>query len=104
MAGQRVDTRHHNELRLAFFEEGRALDAAGDPEANCWLCHERIDYIAGQGTTPDSHNLDHYFPVSTHPELQSDPDNFRHSHTLCNQQRGNGAPAIDLGDVMPDWW
>jgi len=104
MAGQRVESRRHNELRLAFFEEGRALDAVGDPEANCWLCKQPIDYIAAQGTTPDSHNLDHYLTVSEHPELQSDPDNFRHSHTLCNQQRGNSAPAPDLGEQMPDWW
>jgi hypothetical protein len=104
VSGQRTNTRLDHELRDAFFEEGKLLDAAGDPEANCWLCGERIDYVAAPNTTPDSHNLDHYLTVSEHPELQSDPDNFRHSHSLCNQQRGNGAPAADLGNVMPDWW
>ena len=104
MSGQRTNTRRDHELRQASFEEGQRLDALGDSEANCWLCHERIDYDAGQGATPDSHNLDHYLTVSEHPELQSDPDNFRHSHTLCNQQREAGAPALDLGEQFPDWW
>ena len=104
MSGKRTNTRLDHELRQAFFEEGQRLDAAGDPEANCWLCRQPIDYTAAQGSTPDSHNLDHYFTVSEHPELQSDPDNFRHSHTLCNQQRGAGAPALDLGEQMPPWW
>lgn len=102
----RTNTRLDHDLRDDFFDEGKRLDA--DPErwteSVCWLCKARIDYNVRAGSTPDSHNLDHFHPVSTHPELQSDQDNFRHSHTLCNQQRGNGAPAPELGEMVPDWW
>ena len=102
----RTNHRQDHRLREAFFEEGKRLDA--DPETRprsiCWLCRGRIDYTAKPGTTPDSHNLDHRHPVSTHPELQRDPANFRHSHTSCNQHRGNGAPSAGLGEPVPDWW
>ncbi|WP_242864544.1 HNH endonuclease [Microbacterium testaceum] len=101
----RKNTRRMHELRTEFFDEGKRLDAEGDPDANCHICKARIDYDAAPGTTPESHNLDHYYPVSTHPELQEDWDNFRHAHTLCNQTRGNG--SIDgggLGELVPDWW
>lgn len=101
----RTDSRRMHDLRQQFFEEGKRLDAEGDPEANCHICRGRIDYDAGAGTTPESHNLDHYYAYSTHPELYEDWDNFRHSHDLCNKTRGNG--AIDgggLGELVPDWW
>ena len=94
------------QLRSEFFREGQRLDA--DPAtrhlANCWLCKQRIDYTVPAHTTSDSHNLDHYHPVSTHPELQSDPTNFRHSHMRCNVSRGNRDLDLDLGEQMPDWW
>ncbi|WP_240658542.1 HNH endonuclease [Microbacterium sp. CPCC 204701] len=104
---QRTNTRRMHELRDAFFQDGLRLD--GDPTtrdlASCWLCGDRIDYIAAPGTTPDSHNLDHYHPVSDFPELAEDPDNFRHAHASCNQHRGNRAPtAGGLGEPMPVWW
>lgn len=104
-------SQHHHSTRQSkanvttFFEAGRALDAAGDPEANCWLCKGRIDYLVPANTTPDSHNRDHYRPVSIHPELEEDPDNWRHSHALCNTQRSNGTPqAGGLGESVADWW
>lgn len=93
-------------LRAAFLEEGRRLDA--DPTtrhlADCWLCGQRIAYDVPPGTTPDSHNLDHLHPVSTHPELQEDPSGFRHAHFQCNASRGNRAPSPGLGDPIADWW
>lgn len=101
----RKNSRRMHQLRTDFFEEGKRLDAEGDPDANCHICHGLIDYDAEPGTTPDSHNLDHYYPVSTHPELQEDWDNFRHAHTLCNQQRGAGSiNSGGLGELVPDWW
>ena len=103
---KRVDTRHMKKLRGEFFREGQRLDA--DPLtrhlANCWLCGQRIDYTATPSSTPDSHNLDHYHPVSEHPELQYDPSGFRHSHFACNTSRGNSAPSPGLGEAVPDWW
>lgn len=46
--------------------------------AGCWHCGLRIDYTQPPGTTTDKHTLDHYYPVDDYPELQNDPDNFRH--------------------------
>jgi 5-methylcytosine-specific restriction endonuclease McrA len=94
------------QLTRDFFEQGRRLDAdpATRAEASCWICLQRIDYDAAPGTTEDSHELDHYFPVSTHPDLQEDPTNFRHSHRRCNGERSNQAPKAGLGEQVPDWW
>lgn len=93
-------------LRAAFFAEGKRLDA--DPAtrhlADCWLCGERVNYQVDQHTTPDSHNLDHFKPFSTHPELLEDVTNWRHSHMACNLSRGNRAPSPGLGDSVPEWW
>lgn len=85
-------------LRAEFFAAGRAADLP------CWICTQKIDYDADPGTTPDSHELDHYYPVSTHPELEEDPTNFRHSHRGCNAERSNAAPVASLGEPIPDWW
>lgn len=106
MAGARTNTRRMHRLRDEFFDDGRRYDA--DPATRhlsvCWICKGRIDYTAGAGTTPDSHHLDHRLPVSTHPELQEDPDNFEHAHKACNQERGTAAPTAGLGEEMPPWW
>ena len=100
----RPDSRRMKRLRREFFEQGKRLDAAGDPAANCWLCGHRIDYLAEPSTTPDSHNLDHFHPYSTHPELIEDPSNFRHACFICNTSRGNRTPSPGLGDPLGDWW
>jgi hypothetical protein len=102
--GERTNTRRMHKLRDEFFAEGKRLDAAGDPAANCWLDGQRIDYDVKAGTTPDSHNLDHFYTVTDFPELQEDPSNFRHAHTLCNEQRGKNSPSPGLGEAVPDWW
>ncbi|WP_367147211.1 hypothetical protein AB0870_08315 [Microbacterium proteolyticum] len=101
--GNRVNTRRFNELRADFFEEGKRLDAEGDPRANCWLCLLKIDYTVEPNTTPDSHNLDHYYVVRDYPELQEDPENFRHSHQSCNNERGAEAPQPGIGIPSRDW-
>lgn len=100
----RTNSRRMHKLRDEFFNEGKQLDAAGDPAANCWMDGEPIDYSVAAGTTDDSHNLDHYYTVADHPELQEDPTNFRHAHKLCNAVRGKGTPRPGLGDAVPDWW
>jgi hypothetical protein len=100
----RVDSRRMHLLRAEFFEQGRRLDAAGDPAANCWICKQPIDYSVPANSSPDSHALDHYQPVATHPELQHDPTNFRHAHALCNSKRGKEAPSPGLGETVPAWW
>lgn len=74
---KRTHTRLDQAQRTEFFDEGKRLDADDDTrtQADCWLCHQRIDYTVSAGTTLDSHTLDHYFPVDTHPELQNEPTN-----------------------------
>lgn len=104
MASERQSTRRMRQLRQDFYQQGRTLDAAGDPTADCWICKKRIDYTAKPGSTDQSHELDHFYPVSLYPDLQHDPANFRHAHRRCNRERGNGQPKRDLGEVIPDWW
>ncbi|TFD41775.1 hypothetical protein E3T37_03545 [Cryobacterium sp. TMT2-10] len=95
-------------LRDEFFEEGRTQSRSSDPDvrvlSDCWLCRSAIDYVADPHTTADSHNLDHYHTVHDRPELQEDPDNFRHSHMACNLKRGKTTPTAGLGESVPDWW
>lgn len=100
------NTRNMRRARPAFYEEGKLLDAdpATRSEANCWICGERIDYDALPGSTEQSHELDHAIPVSERPDLQEDPSNFRHSHSICNRRRSNKAPLPSLGEAVPAWW
>lgn len=106
MPGKRVDSRRMKRLRSEFFEDGKRLDADPDTRdrANCWLCRTRIDYTVPPGSTPDSHNMDHYVTVDERPDLQEDPSNFRHSHASCNEARGKRAPSPGLGEPVPAWW
>ena len=106
MADVRRNSRRMQKLRAQFFAEGKRLDA--DPstraEASCWICGQAIDYDALPGSSDDSHELDHYYPVSLRPELQEDPAGFRHAHRKCNGQRGNRAPRPGLGQIVSAWW
>lgn len=101
---ERVASRRFKADRKAFYADGKRLDSIGDPAADCWICKGKIDYDAQPGTTDESHELDHYYAVSTHPELQAEPSNFRHSHRRCNRTRSNNAPSVGLGEQVPDWW
>lgn len=102
----RVNTRRMRQLRQDFFEEGRRLDA--DPrtrdQSACWLCGQRIDYDAAPGTTDDSHELDHVVPVSSAPDMQEEPGNFRHAHRRCNAARSNSVPVGALANRPRPWW
>ncbi|WP_461031141.1 HNH endonuclease [Trueperella pyogenes] len=105
----RTATRAFKKARTAFYEEGKAQAASADEAeralAVCWLCLQPIDYEAPPGTLPDSHELDHYYPVSEYPELQDDPANFRHAHRECNNRRGKLSPHLALGtERVADWW
>lgn len=104
---KRTHTREDQRQRTEFFQEGKALDAdqATRHFADCWLCRTRIDYDVDPGTTQDSHTLDHYYPVDSHPELQNEPTNFRHAHFNCNSSRGKGERITHgLGEPIADWW
>lgn len=90
-------TRAYQKLRAWFRAECEASGAV------CWLCNLPIDYAAGQ-YEEDAFELDHFYPVSTHPEMVEDPENARPSHRRCNQVRGNGAPRPGLGATSVDWF
>lgn len=106
VASKRKHTRRAQAQRTAFFDEGKRLDA--DPEtrhlADCWICETRIDYSVEPNSTEDSHNLDHALAVDDYPELQDDPENFRHSHRRCNGSRGKRDLEAGLGEQVEDWW
>lgn len=89
----RTNTRRMHKLRDEYKPECAAEDLP------CWLCGLPIDYEApfDDYANDDRFQLDHFYPVSTHPELQEDPTNFRPSHAGCNRDRGNGAPTLGLG-------
>lgn len=74
-------------------------------DSRCWLCGFFIDYSIPpqESWKDDAFQLDHYFPVSTHPHLQEDPGNFRPAHASCNRARGNGAPMPALGILSEQW-
>ena len=89
---------------VALRTEFKAACAAEN--APCWLDGLPIDYAAAFDDygNDDRFELDHYFPVSTHPELQEDPANFRASHAGCNNARSNGEPLLELGVPSREWF
>lgn len=100
MAGKRKITRRFIKLRDEFREQCR------DEQAACWLCGQaHIDYDAPHDdyANDDRFELDHFYPVSTHPELQEDPANFRPSAHGCNNARSNGPPRPGLGIPSQAW-
>ncbi|MER7522620.1 hypothetical protein ABTZ44_07600 [Microbacterium oxydans] len=100
MAGKRKITRRFIKLRDEFREQCREEHAA------CWLCgQDHIDYDAPHDdyANDDRFELDHFYPVSTHEELQEDPANFRPSAHGCNNARSNGPPRPGLGIPSQAW-
>ena len=99
MAG-RVQSRNMSRVRDIF----RAVCEAAD--AVCWLCTMPIDYQApwNDWANDSRFQLDHYWPVSTHPELQEDPANAKASHAGCNRERGNKPPRPGLGIPSQVWF
>lgn len=97
--GARKHTRSTQRLRQEF----RATCAAANEP--CWICGTAIDYAApfNEWRNPDRFQLDHFYPVSTHPHLQEDPTNFRASHAGCNEARGNGTVTAGLGTLSRQW-
>ena len=74
--------------------------------AACWTCGmAHIDYDAPHDdySNDDRFELDHFYPVSTHEELQHDPSNFRPSAAGCNRARGNGPPRPGIGIPSQAW-
>lgn len=87
-------------------------DTCETTNAPCWLCGQPIDYSIrftedeeGYAYHPDAFEPDHYYPVSTHPNLREDPANLRPSHASCNRSRGDTDPAdlLAIGDQTRRW-
>lgn len=94
---KRVGGKEYQQLRTIF----RA--ACVERDETCWMDAQPIAYDEPDGTTDDSFELDHYYPVSTHPEHEMDPANFRASHRSCNRSRGNGAPLPPIDNPSRAW-
>lgn len=90
-----------------FIKDRAAFRAkCAEENAACWICGmSHIDYTAAYNDyeNGDRFELDHFYPVSTHPELQHDPSNFRPSAHDCNNERSNGAPRPGLGIPSQAW-
>lgn len=71
-------------------------------QAKCWLCGMEIDYRV-EWPDDEAFELDHAYPVSTHPEHAEDWANFRASHKACNNKRGNKMPTGGLGKLSRRW-
>lgn len=89
-------TRRYKQLRTEYRSKCRAT------HAHCWLCQKPIDYNLPR-EHPEAFNLDHAIPVSARPDLAEDTKNFRPSHRVCNERRGNDDPDIDLGKPSESW-
>lgn len=96
-------SRRFKKLRAQFRLEGERTDA------RCWICRQPIDYnipridpYSGK-LNWEAWELDHLYPQSTHPELAEDPGNFRHSHSRCNNDRGNAAPQLRIRKPSRQW-
>lgn len=75
---------------------------AAERKLPCWLDGQPIDYTLPKDH-PDSFSVDHFHPVSTHPEHAEDPANLKASHRHCNLARGNRAPKLGLGRQTRNW-
>lgn len=69
----------------------------------CHLCGQPIDYSLPSGEDPNSFEVDHFYPVDTHPELFEDPENYRASHKACNGSRGTKDVTPTLGTPSEAW-
>ncbi|MFD7247789.1 hypothetical protein ACFV6Y_38310 [Streptomyces massasporeus] len=73
-----------------------------EDQADCWLCFDVINYSLPH-EHPESFSVDHAKTVKEYPELAEDPLNFRPSHLICNQRRGDDEPHLDIGEPSEEW-
>lgn len=92
----RRDDHHYRDLKAEFRDE------CDDQQQPCWLCNRPINYSL-EHPHPESFSVDHAKTVKEHPELGDDPLNFRPSHLVCNQRRGDEDPHIDIGEPSEAW-
>lgn len=90
------ESHHYKKLKAEF----RA--ACEEEHAECWLCFDAINYSLPP-EHPESFSVDHAKTVRDFPELGDDPLNFRPSHLICNQRRGDDEPHLDIGEPSEEW-
>ena len=93
----RVGGKEYQQLRATF---RAACEVADEP---CWMDGQPIAYDEKDSSTDDSFELDHYYPVSTHPDKEMDVANFKASHMSCNRRRGNGPPLPQINNPSRNW-
>lgn len=103
MSGDGRTSRRYRKQRLAFRAEGETNNSP------CWLCGMEIPWDVPRldprtnTVNPDAWELDHALPRSTHPQHAEDPTNFRHSHSGCNNSRGDRAPSRSITNPSRRW-
>ena len=70
--------------------------------AVCWRCRQPINYRA-QPQAPDAFEVDHKYPVSTHPDLAYQVHLWRPSHSRCNRSAGANPPPTAARWVRANW-
>ena len=95
-------TRRYMRLRATFKQQ------SADNNTPCHICGQPIDYTIPwkdqDGTVnDDAFELDHIYPVSTHPEHAEDPAGFRASHRACNRKRSNKLTYTGIGQTTRVW-
>ncbi|MFC4223558.1 HNH endonuclease [Lysinibacter cavernae] len=93
----RTNGQLYKRLRREFKDEHQPLNTP------CWICGQPTIEWDTHGQD-NSFELDHYHSVSEHPELETDPSNFRVSHRTCNNQRSNKAPRLGLGTLSQTYY
>jgi 5-methylcytosine-specific restriction endonuclease McrA len=89
-------TRYREKIRpLAFARDKKA-------DAPCWICGQKIDYLAQISTTPDSWEGDHVNAVANGGE-ELDLKNVRACHKRCNRVRGAGDNNNVIGQQSRIW-
>lgn len=78
---------------------GEQLKAQRRP---CCICHQPIDYSLPHDH-PEAFTIEHRFPRSTHPHLESDPANCDAAHASCNKRRGT-TPYEKTAWVTAEEW
>lgn len=97
---------NHNTTRNMQAQKIRYRKQCAATNEACWICQQEIDYDANWDDYANQNRfeLDHFYPVSTHPEHQEDPANFRASHAGCNRARSNKDPEPPLGRQSRQWY
>lgn len=89
-------TRYREKIRPLAFNRDKKNDAP------CWICGQKIDYLAQLSTTPDSWEGDHVNAVAN-GGAELDLKNIKACHKRCNRVRGAGDNNNVIGQRSRIW-